>query len=145
MKYFFALLSSFPFPKDLPLGFLLSEVWILIPCIFFSNPCEIPVDHDWCGLISLSGPDLQHDVADDDHEGVGEVEQEPHLHGLDVRGAGERGGDGEVDRGQHHHARDVHLDDQLVLQTADTQLAEENIQLTTRIPSPHSQDNLLPG
>ena len=41
----------------------------------------------------LSGADLQHDVADDDHEGVCEVEQEPHLHGLDVRRAGERGGD----------------------------------------------------
>ena len=69
------------------------------------------------GAASLSGADLQHDVADDDHEGVGEVEQEPNLHGLDVRRAGERGGDREVDRGQHHHARDVHLDDQLVLKT----------------------------
>ena len=71
------------------------------------------------GSASLSGADLQHDVADDDHERVSEVEQEPHLHGLDVRRAGERGGDREVDRGQHHHARDVQGEDQVVLSSTD--------------------------
>ena len=50
MKYFFALLSSFPLPKNLPLGLLLSEEWRLTPEIFFSNPCDIQVDHCWCGL-----------------------------------------------------------------------------------------------
>ena len=46
--------------------------------------------------------------GDDDEEGVGQVPQEPHLHRLDGRGAGQRGGDREVDRGQDHHAGDVH-------------------------------------
>ena len=59
--------------------------------------------------------DLQQNVDDDDHEGVEEVEQEPHLHRLDGGRAGQRGGDREVDGGQHHHARDVDCDDQVIL------------------------------
>ena len=49
-----------------------------------------------------------YDGGDDDEEGVGQVPQEPHLHRLDGRGAWQRGGDREVDRGQDHHAGDVH-------------------------------------
>ena len=49
-----------------------------------------------------------YDGGDDYEEGVGQVPQEPHLHRLDGGGAGERGGDREVDRGQDHHAGDVH-------------------------------------
>ena len=45
--------------------------------------------------------------GNDYEEGVGQVPQEPHLHWLDGGGAGERGGDREVDRGQDHHARDI--------------------------------------
>ena len=56
MKYFFALLSSFPLPKNLPLGLLLSEEWRLTPDIFFSNPCDIQVDHCWCGLAKWCWP-----------------------------------------------------------------------------------------
>ena len=59
--------------------------------------------------------DLQQNVDDDDHEGIEEVEQEPHLHGLDGGRAGQRGGDREVDGGQHHHARDVDRVHQVVL------------------------------
>ena len=59
--------------------------------------------------------DLQQNVDDDDHEGVEEVEQEPHLHRLDGGRAGQRGGDREVDGGQHHHARDVDRVHQVVL------------------------------
>ena len=62
--------------------------------------------------------DLQQNVDDDDHEGVEEVEQEPHLHRLDGGRAGKRGGDREVDGGQHHHARDVDRVHQVVLGVA---------------------------
>ena len=48
-----------------------------------------------------------YDGSDDYEEGIGQVPQEPHLHWLDGGGAGERGGDREVDRGQDHHAGDV--------------------------------------
>ena len=49
------------------------------------------------------------DYIDQNHkEGVGEVEEEPDLHRLDVGGAGEAGGDREVDGGEDHHAGDVH-------------------------------------
>ena len=64
--------------------------------------------------ISNTG-DLQQNVDDDDHERIEEVEQEPHLHGLDGGRAGQRGGDREVDGGQHHHARDVDRVHQVVL------------------------------
>ena len=49
------------------------------------------------------------DYIDQNHkEGVGEVEKEPDLYRLDVGGAGEAGGDREVDGGEDHHAGDVH-------------------------------------
>ena len=56
-----------------------------------------------------------YDGGDDDEEGVGQVPQEPHLHRLDGRGAGQRGGDREVHRGQDHHAGDVHCHDWSIL------------------------------
>ena len=67
--------------------------------------------------LSNTGEDqyLQQNVDDDDHERVEEVEQEPHLHRLDGGRAGKRGGDREVDGGQHHHARDVDRVHQVVL------------------------------
>lgn len=49
-----------------------------------------------------------YDGGDDDEEGIGQVPQEPHLHRLYGGRAGEGGGDREVDRGQDHHAGDVH-------------------------------------
>ena len=57
---------------------------------------------------------LEADIDGDDEEGVGEVEEEPDLHRLDVRGGGEAGGHREVDRGQDHHAGDVDGVDQVV-------------------------------
>ena len=50
---------------------------------------------------------LENRVGNNDQERVGQVEQKPDLDRLDFRRARERGGDREVDRGQHHHARDV--------------------------------------
>ena len=58
--------------------------------------------------------DLKDHIDDDDEEGVGEVVEEPDLHGLDDGSAGEVAGDREVDRGQDHHAGDIDADDQLV-------------------------------
>ena len=58
---------------------------------------------------------LDKNVGDDDQERVGEVEEEPDLHWLDSWGAGQTGGDWEVDRGQDHHAGDVDGVDQAVL------------------------------
>ena len=57
---------------------------------------------------------LHHNIDKDDHEGVDEADEQPDLHWLDAGGVGEGGGHREVDRGQHHHAGDVHCDDQLV-------------------------------
>ena len=59
--------------------------------------------------------DLKHYIDDDDEEGVGEVVEEPDLHGLDDGSAGKGAGDGEVDGGQDHHAGDVDGDDQVEL------------------------------
>ena len=47
---------------------------------------------------------LEKDIDEDDEEGVGEVEEEPDLHRFNVRGGREADRDGEVDRGQNHHA-----------------------------------------
>ena len=55
------------------------------------------------------------DVSDDDQEGVGQVDEEPHLHWLDGGGGGQGGGDREVDRGEDHHAGNVHCDYQVLL------------------------------
>ena len=52
---------------------------------------------------------LEANVGQNDEEGVGQVEEEPHLHRLDVWGRREAGGDREVDRGQDHHAGHVDL------------------------------------
>ena len=58
---------------------------------------------------------MMNDVSDYDQEGVGHVKQEPLLHRLD-RGRGrEGGGHREVHRGEHHHAGDVHSDDQVLI------------------------------
>ena len=59
--------------------------------------------------------DLNDDVCDDNEEGPGEIEEEPDLHRFDTGGAGQAGGDGEVDGGQHHHAGDVDGEDQVIL------------------------------
>ena len=58
--------------------------------------------------------DLEENIDQDDEEGIGEVEQQPDLDRLDVGCAGKGGGDGHVDGGEHHHARDVHRDDQVI-------------------------------
>ena len=58
-------------------------------------------------LMPDSNSHLEENIDNDDEDRVGEVEEEPDLHWLDVGGAGEAGGDREVDRGQHHHAGDV--------------------------------------
>ena len=55
---------------------------------------------------------LKENIDDDDKERVGQVEEEPGLHGLDVGGAGQAVGDREVDGGQDHQGGDVQLEDQ---------------------------------
>ena len=54
-------------------------------------------------------------IGDDDPERIGDAEEQPDLHRFDVRGVGQRHGDGHVDGGEHHHACDVHCDDQVIL------------------------------
>ena len=58
---------------------------------------------------------LHDNICQYDQDGVCEVEQQPDLYRLDVGCAGEGGGDGHVDGGEHHHAGDVHRDDQVIL------------------------------
>ena len=69
-------------------------------------------------LIFVIYPSISHlkeNIDDDDEERVGEVEEEPDLHRLDVGGAGETGGHREVDGGQHHKRGDVQLENEGVL------------------------------
>ena len=63
----------------------------------------------------ISKSHLQQNIDNDDEDRVGEVEEEPDLHWLDVSSAGEAGGHREVDRGQDHHAGDVDGVDQAEL------------------------------
>ena len=55
-------------------------------------------------LIRARSHYLKYDIGQHHHEREGQVEQQPDLHWLDVRGGGQVGGDGQVDRGQDHHA-----------------------------------------
>ena len=57
---------------------------------------------------------LEYNVNNDDQDRKTQVKQQPDLHRLDVGGAGEAGGDGQVDRGQDHHAGDVDGVDKVV-------------------------------
>ena len=61
---------------------------------------------------NLSVSHLKKNIDDDDKERIGQVEEEPDLHRLDVGCAGEAGGDREVDGGQDHQGGDVQLEDQ---------------------------------
>ena len=54
-------------------------------------------------------------ICDDDQKRIGQVEEKPPLDWLDAWGAGQGGGDGEVDGGQHHHAGDVYGDNHVKL------------------------------
>ena len=62
-----------------------------------------------------SNSHLEENIDNDDEDRVGEVEEEPDLHWLDVSRVGEAGGDREVDRGQDHHTGYVDGDDPAVL------------------------------
>ena len=87
-----------------------------IPIILFK---KIPF---WgYGFSNFLLENLENSVCNNDQERIGQVDQEPSFHWLNPGCAGEGGGDGEVDRGQHHHARDVHRDDQVVLETSQLQ------------------------
>ena len=54
-------------------------------------------------------------IRNDNPERIGNAEEQPHLHRFDARCTGQRHGDGHVDGGEHHHACDVHGDDQVIL------------------------------
>ena len=52
---------------------------------------------------------LKKDIDDDNQERVGQVEEEPYLYRLDVRGAGQTVRNCEIDGGQNHQGGDVQL------------------------------------
>ena len=58
---------------------------------------------------------LHYHICNDNQEWIGNAEEQPDLHRFDVRCVGQRHGDSHVDGGEHHHARDVHRDDQVIL------------------------------
>ena len=58
---------------------------------------------------------LHYHICNDNQEWIGNAEEQPDLHRFDVRCVGQRHGDSHVDGGEHHHARDVHRDNQVVL------------------------------
>ena len=53
-------------------------------------------------------------VCDDYQKRISQVEEKPPLDWFDAGRAGQGGGHREVDGGEHHHARDVHRDDQVI-------------------------------
>ena len=57
---------------------------------------------------------LQSNVYCDDHEGIDEAHEEPYLYWFDGWCVGQGVGDGEVDGGEHHHAGDVHRDNEFI-------------------------------
>ena len=57
---------------------------------------------------------LQQNVGEYYKARVDQIEDEPDLYRLDIRGAGEAPGHVEVDWGQHHHAGDVDSKDNLI-------------------------------
>ena len=58
-----------------------------------------------------------YDGSDDDEERISKVKQKPELHRFDAGSAGEAGGHRQVDRGQDHHAGDVHCHQQVIALT----------------------------
>ena len=68
----------------------------------------------YLGYLYIFAGNLLYDVAGDYQDRIGQVEQEPDLHWLDVQGGGQTGGHREVDGGQDHHAGDVDGVDQVV-------------------------------
>ena len=58
---------------------------------------------------------LQYHICDYDQERISQADQEPILHRFDLCSAREWGEDGEIDGGEHDHARDVDSDDQVIL------------------------------
>ena len=58
---------------------------------------------------------LQNNVDKDDKKRISQVEEEPHLHRFDSGGAWEGGGHRQVDGGKHHHTRNVHCHNQVIL------------------------------
>ena len=65
--------------------------------------------------INYENSHLECDVWKYDKARVDQIEDEPDLYRLDIRGAGEAPWYVEVDWGQHHHAGDVHSHDQIKL------------------------------
>ena len=58
---------------------------------------------------------LHHHICNDNQERIGNAEEQPDLHRFNVRSVGKGHGDRHVDGGEHHHAGDVHRDDQVIL------------------------------
>ena len=58
---------------------------------------------------------LQYHICDYDQERISQADQEPILHRFDLCSARKWGEDGEIDGGEHDHARDVDSDDQVIL------------------------------
>ena len=55
---------------------------------------------------------LKENVWEHDKDRVGQIEDEPDLDWLDVGGAGEAGGHGDVEGGEDHHAGDAEVRDE---------------------------------
>ena len=82
--------------------------------IFNSNPWKEDIYFNIILLPFSASVYLHNNIDKDDHEGVDEADEQPDLHRLDAGRVGQRGGDREIDRGQDHHAGDVHRDYQLI-------------------------------
>ena len=73
----------------------------------FGPELAMPTTKTSCYGKQFLSSDLEQYIDQDGDEGVGEIEEEPHLNRLDIRGGGQTCGDREVDGGQDHHAGDV--------------------------------------
>ena len=86
-------------------------------CLLFSRNCEEYNDDQT--MLSYFTLYLHDNICNDHKEWIEEVEEEPYFYWLDVWSKREGGGDREVDRGKHHHAGDVHCDNQLLARVGD--------------------------
>ena len=61
---------------------------------------------------------LENNIDKYNQERICQVEEKPFLYWLDALSVGQRSWYREVDRGQNHHAGDVHSDDQVIFGVA---------------------------
>ena len=83
-------------------------------CLLFSRNCRYYYNDHISFLKHIFTLYLHDNICNDHKEWIEEIKEEPYFYWFDVWSAREGGGDREVDRGEDHHAGDVHCDYQVL-------------------------------